>query len=296
MFRALNCIIENEVEYTYLDGYSVIIGTRPSQGARSPHLWNKVYDFEKKKIRMVPLDVKEENLEHLFFYLNKDKRCLGGAVAVPYKEKLFDFIKNNVRQEIKDIGAINCFYRPTTMPSIDQFTGTNTDGEAALEPILQYLEKNENLSIALLGFGGAGKAIFSFLLRDFKKKHRIQIFNRSPVNIKDAKKNNINICSLDELDTYLPQIDLLINTTSLGHIENSHETPVSVQLLKQAKKTLLVYDIIYDPIKTKLLKTSQELGLKTINGLRMNIIQAVFAYSHTNKTSLSVEEIYNIMN
>ena len=52
---------------------------------------------------------------------------------------------------------------------------------------------------------------------------------------------------------------------------------------------------IYDPMKTILLKDSEEKGLKTINGLRMNLIQAVLAYSYTNPTSLAKEEIYKIM-
>ena len=58
---------------------------------------------------------------------------------------------------------------------------------------------------------------------------------------------------------------------------------------------MVVYDIIYDPLKTTLLKTSEELGLKTINGLRMNLIQAVLAYRYTNQTILSMYEIYKAM-
>ena len=56
----------------------------------------------------------------------------------------------------------------------------------------------------MLGFGGAGRAILSFLLRDFKKKHQIQIFNRSPVNLKDAKKGDVSICSLNEIHKTTP--------------------------------------------------------------------------------------------
>ena len=58
---------------------------------------------------------------------------------------------------------------------------------------------------------------------------------------------------------------------------------------------MVVYDIVYDPIKTVLIKNSEEIGLRTINGLRMNLIQAVLAYSYTNPTNLTKEEIYNIM-
>ena len=72
-------------------------------------------------------------------------------------------------------------------------------------------------------------------------------------------------------------------------------TPIPIKSLAKAKTTMVVYDIIYDPLKTKLLKNSEEIGLKTINGLRMNLIQAVLAFSYTNHTVLAKEEIYKIM-
>ena len=295
MFKALNPIIENEISESNLDLYTVIIGTKPSQGARSPKLWNRVYDYEERSIRMVPLDVSEEKLEQVFNYLKEDKRCLGGAVAVPYKEKIFNLIKDDVEEEIKAIGAVNCFHRPTNGSLINKFTGTNTDGEAALEPIRQLLIESQKLTIGLLGFGGAGKAILAFLLRDFKKKHKICLFNRSPLNIKINKENGFFSYALNELESFLPRFDLMINATSAGHIENVNKTPVPAELLANAKKTMFVYDIIYDPIKTVLLKNSEEIGLRTINGLRMNLVQAVLAYSYTNPTSLPKEDLYKIM-
>ena len=60
-------------------------------------------------------------------------------------------------------------------------------------------------------------------------------------------------------------------------------------------KSAIVYDIIYEPKYTELLERANKLGLKTINGLRMNMIQAVLAYAYTNETALSKEEILKIM-
>ena len=297
MFRHLNDIIDNEINEPNLDFYSVIVGTKPSEGARSPKLWNKCYSYEEKNIRMVPLDVSEQRIEQVFNYLKQDKCCLGGAVAVPYKERIFNLIKDNVEEEIKAIGAVNCFFRPRSSNNLtDEFTGTNTDGEAALDPIKKQLIESQNLNIGLLGYGGTGKAILAFLLKDFKRKHKIHIFNRSPINIKDYKEDDLYSYSLNELEAIIPDFDLLINATSIGHAENIDMTPVPIRFLAKAKNTMVVYDIIYDPLKTILLKNSEEIGLKTINGLRMNLIQAVLAYSYTNQTNLSIQEIYNIMN
>ena len=72
-------------------------------------------------------------------------------------------------------------------------------------------------------------------------------------------------------------------------------TPIPMKLLAKAKNTMVVYDIIYDPLKTTLLKNSEKIGLRTINGLRMNLIQAVLAYRYTNQTVLAKEEVYKIM-
>ena len=59
------------------------------------------------------------------------------------------FYKNNVEEEIKAIGAVNCFHRPVNGSLINTFTGTNTDGEAALEPIRQQLIESQKLTIFL---------------------------------------------------------------------------------------------------------------------------------------------------
>ncbi len=66
MFKALNRLIENNISASNLDFYTVIIGKKPSQGARSPKLWNKVYDYEGKKIQMIPICWQS----HLKFQLN----------------------------------------------------------------------------------------------------------------------------------------------------------------------------------------------------------------------------------
>ena len=148
MFNLINELIENKVDDANLDFYTVIIGSQPSKGARSPILWNKVYKYENKKIKMVPLDVEYSNLEILFQTLKEDHNCLGGAIAVPYKEKIFNLISENCSEETIRIGAINCFYRSNAI-SNDDFWGTNTDGEAAIEPIKSFLMESKKLEIGI---------------------------------------------------------------------------------------------------------------------------------------------------
>ena len=100
----------------------------------------------------------------------------------------------------------------------------------------------------------------------------------------------------NELQHSISEFDLIINSTSLGSNSFPNETPIDHNVFINAKKKAIIYDIIYDPPLTKLLKIAQEFGLETINGLNMNLVQAVLAFQHTNKTTFSQNKIFKLMN
>jgi shikimate dehydrogenase len=87
----LNSYIENKFQLDSKE-YALIIGSNPSDGARSPKLWNKVYKKKKIKRKMYPADVKLKNLKNIIKYLKKDKKFIGGSVTVPYKEKINKYL------------------------------------------------------------------------------------------------------------------------------------------------------------------------------------------------------------
>ena len=294
MFSDINNIIENNIADTDLDQFCVILGLNPSKGARSPTLWNRVFYSEKKKIRMLPLDVNPERLKELFFCLQEHKNCLGGAVAVPYKEEMFKLLKNQLSAEILKIGAVNCFFRKNNLLS-NKFSGTNTDGEAALDPINKLLENGRGMNVALVGMGGAGKAIWAFLNKKFKSFHKLTAFNRSNIQSSGEQGNFADVTSISEFEQSISDFDLIINATSAGSSNDLNTTPFNLDLLNNAKPECVIYDIIYDPLKTDLLLVSETRGLKTINGLRMNMVQAVLAYKYTNATNLSLEQVFKTM-
>ena len=285
-------LVENDLSVFSLDYFSVIIGVNPSKGARSPLLWNKVYKRERKNIQMIPLDVRPENIKAVFELLECNPKCLGGAIAVPYKETVFKFIEDQLPENIKQIGAINCFYRQKK-DSKNKFTGTNTDGEAALDPVYNIIN-DRPITVAVLGFGGAGKAILSFLIEHSHKENNFYLFNRTKPS-KVSSNIEFKLLNADNLGEKIQSVDLLINTTSVGSSLSKKQSPVPVELICKIKKSAIVYDIIYDPKYTELLERANKLGLKIINGLRMNMIQAVLAYEYTNDTALSKKDILQIM-
>ena len=162
-----------------------------------------------------------------------------------------------------------------------------------MDPIYNFIN-NKPITVAVLGFGGAGKAILSFLIEHSHKENNFYLFNRT----KPSKVNSnveFKLLNADNLGEKIQSFDLLINTTSVGSNLSIKQSPVPIELICKIKKSAIVYDIIYDPKYTELLERANKLGLKIINGLRMNMIQAVLAYGYTNDTALSKEEILKIM-
>ena len=288
----INSLITNKISLKNLKAFSFIIGANPSKGARSPTLWNKVYDALDQQATMIPLDVEEKNLRKLIMALQNEPACLGGAVAVTYTEKVFTFLSNNCTETIKKIGAVNCIFR--RRPNDKFFSCTNTDGEGALEPLTKILYGEKELKIGLIGYGGAGKAIAGFL-QQYSNKHEIFLFNRTLPERTFIDNLKINFMKLEKLPSKIEKLDVLINATSVGSKINSSKKIIERRHLYRLKNSALVYDIIYDPPETMLLKDAKEIGLDTMNGLDMNLLQAVLAFKHVNHTALSPKEVKALM-
>jgi 3-dehydroquinate dehydratase/shikimate dehydrogenase len=121
--------------------------------------------------------------------------------------------------------------------------------------------------VAVIGAGGAARAI-AFGLKE--KGCDITIYNRT---LERAKRLSNDVgCKfrrfeeISELNT-----DILINSTSIGMFPNIEESPVPKDVLK---KDMIIFDAVYNPIETKLLKDAKGRGCHTVNGLTMFINQA----------------------
>ena len=79
------------------------------------------------------------------------------------------------------------------------------------------------------------------------------------------------------------KIDVVINCTSLGFSSKLNKTPLSNLSVSKLDKNAKVFDIIYDPKETLFLKIAKKNKLQTLNGLDMNLIQAVLAFNYVNK-------------
>ena len=267
---------------------TLIIGRSPSKGARSPILWNKVFKKKKINCKMYPQDIlNKKKLKLMFKKLNKEKTFLGGAVTIPYKEDIAKLLKKNVSNEVKKIKAVNCLYRKN-----GKLWGTNTDGEAAVESLKIKYGNFSDKKILICGFGGAGKAIAAYIQKKLKNKKNLEILIK-----KINQKEKYNFINYKNKNIDFSKYNIVINVTSLGFGSNLNLTPISLKNLKKLKLDVFVFDIIYDPPRTNLLKLCDKLKIKNMNGLDMNLRQAAIAFKYTikNKKIKNIKEIMNIM-
>ena len=271
--------------------YSSIIGLNPSLGARSPSLWNKAFKSYKINCQMYPMDTKPNHLEKLLEFLNHDPNYIGGAVTAPYKEKVLIWLKNNASSEAKSIGSVNCLFRN----KLNKLEGTNTDGKAALQSLTEYIGDLNHKKILLMGLGGAGKAVSTFIASSIQNKKNLTLVSRSNEATQYAKKIFVNSIPWSEIKSHLNETSILINCTSLGSGELKNNSPVPIKDLSLLRKGSLIFDINYINSPNLLLRNAKELGYKTLDGAIMNIYQAVIAFNLANRKN-DIQNTLSLMN
>jgi 3-dehydroquinate dehydratase/shikimate dehydrogenase len=182
----------------------------------------------------------------------------GASVTIPLKVSLFDYV-DEVYPVARRIGAIN-----TIRVADDRWAGTNTDAMGFLEP-LQERVSLDGLRVSVLGAGGAARAV-TVALASSGCSVRLHARNR-------AQADDVARLAPSEVGPWPPEPgswDLLINCTPIGLYPRVEDTP----LPKEQLTGRYVYDLIYNPPATRLLRDAAALGCQTIGGLDMLVAQA----------------------
>lgn len=196
----------------------------------------------------------------------------GCNVTMPLKEAVIPLL-DELDPLAEKIGAVN-----TVLNKDGILKGYNADCACAVQA-LEELTDLKNKKVVLLGAGGAGSAIAfgvkekgaDLAIADVDEKKAENL--RKRVGCRQIKLNELN--SLD--------FEILINATPTGMHPNEKNMPVPEKILK---KGLIVFDIIYNPAETLLLKKAKEKGCLTIPGTKMLLNQAFKAFElFTGKTA-----------
>jgi shikimate dehydrogenase len=207
----------------------------------------------------------------------KGLRALGGfrgaSVTIPHKVSVVPFL-DDIEATAQQIGAVN------TILAVDgKLTGYNTDATGALRALKERGAPLKNETVAMLGSGGAARAIAfalaaessinCLILLGIEEKERMAL----AADLRTKTTINVVDFNLDEaaLKAVLPQVRVLIHCTPIGMAPKVGKSCVPAVLLHRG---LTVMDIVYNPRNTQLLLDAQAAGCCTIPGLEMFLHQA----------------------
>jgi len=283
-YNQIKALIDNEIKLESDERFTAIIGSTPSKGARSPKLWNQAFLHYGLPIRMYPLDVSPSNLPILIEQLSQMPTFLGGAIAVPHKNAVASLLDKSISKESQRIGAVNCLYRDR----LGRLSATNTDGEASLISLKNCLGNIHEKRILILGCGGAAKAVSAYMVSAVGPAGKVILAcrNTTKANLLKDRLGLSLILEWGRIPSLLDSVDVIINCTTLGSNDHINLSPLAATELSTLKNSVFIYDIIYQPSPTLLIRNSTEMGLQTLDGLSMNLEQAVLAFMYTMKTHI----------
>ncbi|WP_309493412.1 shikimate dehydrogenase [Candidatus Hecatella orcuttiae] len=199
----------------------------------------------------------------------------GFNVTIPHKTAVIPLL-DEVEPEARSIGAVN-----TVKIMGGKTVGYNTDGEGAISALREAGVEVKGLKVVLLGAGGAARAL-GFTLA--KTSGELVVANRTEAKaVKLAEElsrhHSVRVKGIrlnsERLGEELRDAELLVNTTSVGMHPHEDASPIPSRLLHSG---LTVFDIVYNPLKTRLLREADAAGAKTVNGLGMLVHQAARSF------------------
>jgi shikimate dehydrogenase len=246
----------------------------PVEHSLSPAMHNAAFRETGLDYIYLPFLVKPDRLVAAVAGLRSLNVC-GFNVTVPHKVAVLPLL-DNLDPLAAKIGAVN-----TVVNTGGSLRGFNTDAWGFYRSLEERGVNPEGKKVAVLGAGGAARAVSYILV---EKGARVTVINRREHldrarDIADMLVKShggpVAVVALDALAQGLRGVDILVNTTSVGMWPHTGDTLVPAALLKEIP---VVFDIVYNPITTTLLKDAGKAGAKTIGGTDMLAWQGALAF------------------
>ncbi len=263
----------------------------PIKQSYSPFIHNVAAELTGTKLLYLPFEVHSTNLKDAV----KGMVALGLRgfnVTVPHKVKVLEYV-NKLSEEASIIGAVN-----TIVNDMGKLTGYNTDVDGiniSLSPFKSAVNGNE---ISVFGSGGSARAVIYTLLKHYKPK-KIFLINRTEEHAESLKQHfkskmkfdAFSVKPLNDMNTsdVISSSAVIINTTPVGMYPNVDDNIINQT--QNFSKEQVVFDLVYNPSKTKLLRHAESKGATTISGLNMLVEQAGKSFSLWTNKEFPTEQV-----
>ena len=234
----------------------------------------------------VPFNVQPEELEAAVNGI-RALNLVGVNVTIPHKERVTEFL-DWISDEARQIGSVNTIHNVQGV-----LKGYSTDGAGFIRALEAAGKSPKGSKAAVLGAGGSARAIVWALVEhgaDVTVANRT--YNRAvelSELVNTAKGINIvKPVALDSADAREAVLgaNLLVNCTSVGMYPNADAQPIPSEWLHAE---LFVYDQIYNPTETNLIKAARAVGAEAVNGIGMLVFQGAISFELWTGQTVSVE-------
>lgn len=271
-----------------------VIG-HPIKHSYSPLMHNIAFELSGLNYIYLPFDVPPTSLKDSLRGMIA-LGIKGFNVTIPLKEKVLPLLKD-ISEEANIIGAVN-----TIVNDDGVLRGYNTDVLGVTESLLPYKDELQGSTVTVVGAGGASRSVIYSLIRNFKVE-RINIVNRTEQLAESLKEyfstkmlfTNIKSYHLvppDLVDVFRNS-KLIVNTTSMGMYPDVDDAATTIP--ESFTKDQIVFDVVYTPIKTKLLKLAESQGAKIITGLKMFVEQGAKSYEIWTGEQMPKDKVYKAL-
>ncbi len=227
------------------------------------------------------------NFVYLAFEVENVKDALAGfraihgfrglSVTIPHKIAVIPFL-DELDPVAQKVGSVN-----TISKSGDTLRGSTTDGPGVLRALKQAAVDSAGKRVLVLGSGGAVRAV-TFAMADLAATASIRILGRTPANVESLTRDlngktatPVTGGNLEsDLAEALEEADIIIQGTPVGmHGVGEEDTPIPIDLLSERHT---VFDMVYRPRKTRLIRDAEQRGCTTILGIEMLLHQAALQF------------------
>lgn len=264
----------DSLQHSNRDGIRLAVIGDPIAQSKSPAMHNAALEALGIAGEYIPLHVKREELGRAVSRL-KELGFRGWNVTIPHKVDIMPYM-DELDVTASAAGAVN-----TVVHHNGRLTGYNTDGIGYVRSLKEEaIADLHGRVILVLGAGGAARGVVHALAAE--KPAHIYIANRTLARAEELaasfpKEAGVSSVAMEHLQEVASGADVIINTTSIGMYPDISATPLPAAMLPSH---IVISDLIYNPLTTKLLNIGLEKGCVIHSGLGMFVNQGAYALEY----------------
>jgi len=259
----------------FISGRARVMGVFgfPVEHSLSPAMHNAAIRALGLDYVYVPFSVPPENIPAAVEGI-RALGIVGVNVTIPHKQSIIPFV-DELEDDARMIGSVN-----TIVNKDGKLVGSSTDGEGFLRSLAEVGFNVSGCKAVVLGAGGAGRAVsFALARSDAGVTVVDEVGERASALAEDISsrfgQNSAKSAEIDDLGEYVSRANLLVNCTPVGMSPNFDRSPVPQSMLRRG---LAVYDLVYTPLRTKLLRDAESVGALAISGVKMLVYQGALSF------------------